>query len=108
VRTLRESCFQKSRANNSIPHYDLHHHEIKQAKSSSTLSPPLSPPLSLAGAGSGLLSILAVRTAENVQVTAIEANPELAELGKETVRVNGLEGRIKVRWGICSDKVLAL
>ncbi len=53
-----------------------------------------------AGMGSGVVSLALARRVEDVHVTGIEIQPELADLAEENARLNGLQARVSV---LCAD-----
>jgi tRNA1Val (adenine37-N6)-methyltransferase len=52
------------------------------------------------GAGCGVISLIVAFQNPDVRITAIEIQPELAELAKQNIAANGLEKRVQV---LCRD-----
>lgn len=52
------------------------------------------------GAGSGVISILVARKKRPAKIVAIELQPNLADMAKRSVELNGLDGQIEV---VCGD-----
>lgn len=52
------------------------------------------------GAGCGVISLLLAFQNPKIRITAIEIQPELAELAKHNITANGLESRVRV---LCRD-----
>lgn len=55
------------------------------------------------GTGTGVLPLLLSARAERTTFTAIELQPEVADMAARSVKINGLEGRIRVLCADCRD-----